>query len=77
MTDIYMKKERLLYNYICENIDENNQIVVTDKDLAESLNIKKHRVFRWRKLLESLGIIECKSKFIDRQKKTIITLIKK
>ena len=77
MTEIYMRKERLLYNYICEHVDENDQIITTDMELANILNIRKLRAFAWRNLLEKLGVIECKSKYIDRQKKTVITLIKK
>lgn len=73
----YMRKERLMYNYICEHVDSNNQMITTDQELATNLNILKQRAFNWRKLLEGIGVIECKSKYIDRQKKTIITLIEK
>lgn len=77
MTEIYMRKERLLYDYICEHVDENGQLITSDGELSTQLNLNPRRPYVWRTILKRLGLIEYKSKFFDRQKKIVITLIKK
>ena len=70
----YLNNEKKLYDYISHNLNENNELVATDGDLAVLLIVSPMTIFRWRHKLMAKKLITCRYEFINNKKQCIIKL---
>lgn len=71
----YLNREKLLYDYILDNKNEDGFVVCNDSDLAKYFDVNQITVLRWRNRLKELGLINCSVKYVGGKKSIILGII--
>ncbi len=64
----YLNNEIKLYNYIVENRNQENAVVINDHTLAERFGVSTITILRWRNSLKNADLIKYSSKWVKGKK---------